>query len=84
MFFFPALTVLISIQRGILVSDKNTKPITMGTTTEFIIIVVALIILINYLDLVGAVAATIAFVAGRLAANIYLMNSTSRSIKYFN
>ena len=66
MFFFPALTVLISIQRGILVSDKNTKPITIGTTTEFLTIVVALIILINYLDLVGAVAATIAFVAGRL------------------
>lgn len=84
MFFFPALTVLISLQRGILVSDKNTKPITMGTTTEFIIIVVALIIFINYLDLVGAIAATIAFVAGRLAANIYLMNSTSRSLKYFN
>jgi len=83
MFFFPALTVLISIQRGILVSDKNTKPVTMGTTTEFIIIVVALIILINYLDLVGAVAVTIAFVAGRLAANIYLMGSTSRSMRYF-
>ena len=84
MFFFPALTVLISVQRGILVSDKNTKPVTMGTTTEFLIIVVALIILINYLDFVGAVAATIAFVAGRLAANIYLMSSTSRSLKYFN
>jgi Na+-driven multidrug efflux pump len=77
MFFFPALTVLISVQRGILVSDKNTKPVTMGTITEFATIVVALIILTNYLDLVGAVAATIAFVAGRLAANIYLMRSTS-------
>ncbi|MCW9066262.1 MAG: hypothetical protein OQJ78_08180, partial [Ignavibacteriaceae bacterium] len=84
MFFFPALTVLISIQRGILVSDKNTKPVTMGTTTEFLIIVITLTILINYLDLVGAVAATIAFVIGRLAANIYLMSSTSRSLKYFN
>lgn len=83
MFFFPALTVLISIQRGILVSDKNTKPITMGTTIEFFIIVVTLIILINYLDFVGALAAIIAFVAGRLAANIYLMNSTFRSLKIF-
>jgi len=56
----------------------------MGTTTEFLIIVITLTILINYLDLVGAVAATIAFVIGRLAANIYLMSSTSRSLKYFN
>jgi len=83
MFFFPALSVLISVQRAILVSDKNTKPVTMATITEFLIIVVTLTILISYLDLVGAVAATIAFVAGRMAANIYLMRSTSRSLKYF-
>ena len=84
MFFFPALSVLISVQRGILVSDKNTKPVTMGTITEFLIIVVTLIILINFLDLEGAVAVTIAFVAGRLSANMYLMNSTYSSLKYFN
>ena len=83
MFFFPALSVLISVQRAILVSDKNTKPVTMATITEFLIIVVTLTILISYLDLVGAVAATISFVAGRMAANIYLMSSTSRSLKYF-
>jgi progressive ankylosis protein len=81
MFFFPALTVLISFQRGLLVSDKNTKPITLGTIIEFITIVIMLLILINFLDLVGAVAATIGFVAGRLAANFYLMDSSFRSIK---
>ena len=80
MFFFPALTVLISFQRGILVSNKNTKPITMGTVTEFVTIVITLIIMINFLDLVGAVAATIAFVVGRFAANIYLMNSSFSSV----
>jgi Na+-driven multidrug efflux pump len=73
MFFFPALTVLISIQRGLLVSSKTTKPITVGTVTEFITIVLALILFINYMNLVGAVAATIAFVVGRLASNFYLM-----------
>ena len=82
MFFFPALTVLISVQRGILVADKNTKPVTLGTTTEFFVIVVTLFILTSYLDLVGAVAAAIALVVGRLAANIYLTRSTSRSLKY--
>jgi len=81
MFFFPALTVLISIQRGILVSDKNTKPVTMGTTTEFVTIVITLLILINFLDFVGAVAVTIAFVVGRLAANLYLSKSVLRSAK---
>jgi len=83
MFFFPALTVLISIQRGLLVSDKNTKPITLGTIIEFGTIVMALIILINFLDLIGAIAATIGFVAGRLAANFYLIKPSFSSLKKY-
>ncbi len=81
MFFFPALTVLISIQRGVLVADKTTKPITMGTIVEFVTIVIMLMLLISSWDIVGAVAAVIAIIAGRLAANIYLMRATFRSIK---
>ena len=81
MFFFPALTVLISIQRGVLVAAKNTKPITAGTVTEFVTIVLMLMILISNMNLVGAVAAVIAIVTGRLASNIYLMRSTVRSLK---
>ncbi len=81
MFFFPALTVLISIQRGLLVAVKNTKPITMGTTMEFITIVIMLLIFISYTTLVGAVAAVIALVVGRLAANIYLTRATFHSLK---
>lgn len=79
MFFFPALTVLINIQRGVLVAAKNTKPITVGTVIEFLTIVISLIIFVHYLNLVGAVAATIAFVAGRLASNIYLTPYSIRS-----
>jgi O-antigen/teichoic acid export membrane protein len=81
MFFFPALTVLISIQRGVLVAAKNTKPITAGTVTEFVTIVLMLMILISNMNLVGAVAAVIAIVTGRLASNIYLMRSTVRSLR---
>jgi hypothetical protein len=81
MFFFPALTVLISIQRGLLVAARNTGPITMGTAMEFVVIVITLMILIKYLDIAGAVAATIAFVAGRIASNIYLMPASVRSTK---
>ncbi len=80
MFFFPALTVLISIQRGLLVVSNNTKPVTVGTSIEFVTIVITLLILINFLDVVGAVAATIGFVAGRLAANLYLMRSSFGSV----
>lgn len=83
LFFIPALTILISIQRGLLVLSKNTKPVTIGTSTEFVTIVVTLFILINFLDVVGAVAATIGFVVGRLAANFYLMKASFRSFKQF-
>ncbi|MEJ2104039.1 MAG: hypothetical protein P8X47_05615 [Ignavibacteriaceae bacterium] len=81
MFFFPALTVLISVQRGILVSDKNTKPVTIATAIEFSFIVIALLILITYLILVGAVAATVAFVIGRIASNLYLSSVSIKSLR---
>ncbi|AFH50845.1 Hypothetical protein IALB_3142 [Ignavibacterium album JCM 16511] len=72
MSFFPAMTVLISFERAILVKNKHTKTITIGTATEFISILVVLAICIRYFDLVGAVAATISFVIGRMAACTYL------------
>jgi len=81
LFFFPALTVLISVQRGVLVAAKNTKPITAGTIAEFVTIVIMLMILISNMKLIGAVAAVIAIVTGRLASNIYLMHSTVHSLR---
>lgn len=84
MFFLPALTILISLQRGLLVLSKNTKPVTMGTTTEFVTIVITLLVLINFLDVVGAIAAAIGFVVGRLAANYYLMRPSFNALKFFN
>ena len=81
MFFFPALTVLISLQRGLLVASRNTKPITTATITEVFIIVIMMIILVNELNVIGVVAAMFALVAGRVAANVYLISSSFVSIK---
>lgn len=81
MFFFPALTVLISLQRGLLVSSKNTKPITIATIIEVLMIVMVMLLLVNKLDVVGVVAAMIALIAGRVAANIYLSKPLIHSIK---
>lgn len=72
MSFFPAMTVLISFERAILVKVNHTKTITFGTGTEFITIIIVIALCIKYLNLVGAVAATIAFVVGRIAACVYL------------
>ncbi|RKZ00387.1 MAG: hypothetical protein DRQ13_00540 [Ignavibacteriae bacterium] len=77
----PLLTVLISLQRAALVSTKTTQPITIATAIEFLTIVLVLFISIKYVDLVGAVAATLSFVIGRIAANIYLTPPVIKTIK---
>lgn len=81
MSFFPALTVLISFQRAILVIAKETKQITYGTAIEFFGIIIALAIGIKYFALVGATAATISFVIGRTAVCAYLTAPSIRALK---
>ena len=81
MSFFPALTVLISLQRGLLVSSKKTKPITLATVIEVLMVIMMLIILVNKLDVVGVVAAMIALITGRVVANVYLTKPSIHSIK---
>ncbi len=84
MSFFPALTVLISFQRAVLVKGNDTKQITYGTAIEFIGIILVVAICIKFFSLVGAVAATIAFVIGRMAACGYLLPPTISSLKKVN
>ncbi len=79
MAIIPSLTVLICFQRSVLVSDKNTGPITIATAIEFIGIVIVMIVSIKIFSFVGAVAATAAFVLGRVAANVYLMPYIKKS-----
>ncbi|HEX9251560.1 MAG TPA: hypothetical protein VF870_04925 [Ignavibacteriaceae bacterium] len=81
MSFFPAFTVLISFQRAILVKANDTKQITYGTAIEFVGIILVVAVCIKFFSLVGAVAATIAFVIGRIAACSYLTPPSIRALK---
>lgn len=72
---FPALTVMISFQRGLLVCTKNTKPITFASILEVIGVGVTLFIGVKYFDLIGVTAAIIAYIVGRLLSNFYLSSS---------
>ncbi|MBT8380250.1 MAG: hypothetical protein KJN64_13575 [Ignavibacteria bacterium] len=81
MAIFPALTVLISTQRALLVSSQNTRPVTIATSIEFSIIVIVLMFAIHLFDFIGVMAATLAFVAGRIIANIYLISPVKESVK---
>ncbi len=68
----PALTVLISFQRALLVTFKNTSPITFATIIEVSIIILTLFISIKYFDLDGATSAMLSFIVGRICAVVYL------------
>ncbi len=77
----PALSVLLSFQRAILVQGRLTRPITLATALEVAGIVLALLALIQGFGVVGATAAAIAFLAGRLASNSYLVPPCLRVLR---
>jgi len=83
MSFFPAMTVLISFQRAVLVKSGNTKSITLGTSIEFATIVLLMLFFIHGTNFWGAISATIAFVMGRIFACLYLMIPSYFSIKTY-
>ncbi len=83
----PALTVLLSFQRAILVTHKRTQPITVGTVLEVSLIAVIMWILIERAFFIGAVAAALAMLLGRLGCNTYLIFpvwNTVKRVKSFN
>lgn len=77
----PALSVLLSFQRSILVVSRNTRPVSVATAVELVSIIIILTICIGYFDMVGVVAAAIAFLAGKGMANIYLIPAHRASVR---
>lgn len=69
----PALSVLMSFQRAILVNSRLTRPLTGATALEIATIAVILSFAIFRYHLMGAVAAMLAVILGRIAGNLYLI-----------
>jgi len=69
----PFLSVLLSLQRGILVVGRATRPITLATGLEVTGMAVLFPILGWKAGMVGVTAAAISIVLGRIAANSFLM-----------
>lgn len=74
----PALEVMLSFQRSLLVDARRTTLITWATALEVLSILAALAVGIGLLDLVGAVAAAVALLLGRLVANLFLARPALR------
>lgn len=69
----PAMSVLLSMQRAILVETRRTHHITVASAIEVGTVALTFVALGFGLDLVGATAAFGAFFAGRAASNGYLL-----------
>ncbi|MFQ5670115.1 MAG: hypothetical protein ACE5HD_06295 [Acidobacteriota bacterium] len=76
----PALSVLLCLQRAILVQQRWTTPITWATLLEVAGIISVLVLTIRGFHLAGATAAAIAFLAGRLGGNLVLVAPCLRAL----
>jgi len=76
----PALSVLLSFQRALLVARRRTGAITWATGMEVLTVVAALALGILTFHMVGAIAAAVAFLAGRLVSTAFLVGACRRAI----
>ena len=74
----PALSVLLSWQRALLVAGRRTAPITWAAILEVSVIAAILLTTIYGLHMVGVTAAALAFLGGRLAGTGLLLRPCRR------
>ncbi len=80
----PGLAVVLSFQRGLLVSLRKTPTITWASLVEVVLIVVVLEICVFQLEFLGAVAAAVALLVGRTCAWFYLRQPVRRGVALFS
>jgi hypothetical protein len=77
----PGIWVLLTFQRSVLVSARNTGPITWATGMELLIVIATLFVSIRYFDALGAMAAALALILGRIGGNFSLFPPFLRTLK---
>jgi progressive ankylosis protein len=77
----PALSVLLSFQRAIIVQGRQTRPITVATGVEVLVVAILFTLLGWTAGLVGVTAAILAFLGGRMASNLYLLAPVTRTLR---
>lgn len=69
----PALDYLLTFQRSRLILARQTRVITVAAAIETITVCTGLVVGVGVMGLVGALAATCALFAGRIAGNVFLL-----------
>ena len=77
----PALEYFLSFQRGRLIVARKTRLVTMATVIEAGCLTAALFLCVGTFSLVGALAAAVAVLVGRVAANAFLLIPASTSAR---
>ena len=72
MIILPVLSVPLNFQRSTLIINGTTGPISIATALELAGIIMVLLVCVVFLNLIGVIAASLAFVTGRIMANLYL------------
>jgi hypothetical protein len=72
----PLLSVALNLERALLVHGRRTRPVTVASALEVGTIAAVLAVCVLPLGMVGAIAAALGFLAGRLAANAHLLGPT--------
>ena len=84
MFVLPGMAVLLSFQRGLMVTLRRTPSITWASLVEVLGIVVVLTVCVFQLQLLGAVAAAVAMLVGRTSASLYLWKPVQKNVAFFS
>lgn len=84
MILLPALTVLLNFQRSSMIINGTTGPISVATAIELTVIIAVLLACVVFLNLIGVVAASIAFTVGKLLSTLYLTPKQVIAVKGWN
>ena len=78
---FPALSVALHLQRGVLVHARHTRPTARATALEVMTVAGTLAVTIHGFGLTGAVAASIAILTGRIVGVAWLVGPCVRVLR---
>jgi Na+-driven multidrug efflux pump len=81
MILLPALTVLLNFQRSTLIVNGTTGPISIATAVELAVIVIVLLVCVLFLNLIGVISASLAFLTGRIMSNLYLISKHKAAVR---